>query len=220
MSLKYIKIEPEHKANACIIWLHGLGANGHDFEGIVPELNLPPTHGIRFIFPHAPNMPVTINNGYIMPAWYDILENQLEKKVDEEGIKLSSLAIKEIIDEQISHGIASERILLIGFSQGGAVVYETGLSYSKPLAGIFALSTYFATADTINIHPSNQDIKINLYHGEYDPVVPIQLANQALNDLEKQQIQAELLSYRMEHNVCLEEIEDIARIIKQKLTDI
>jgi len=217
MSLKYIKIEPSNAADACVIWLHGLGADGHDFEGILPELNLPSSHGIRFIFPHAPSIPVTINNGYVMPAWYDIYENNLARKIDEKGIIRSSDAIKNIIDDQIELGIMSERILLAGFSQGGAVVYEAGLSYEKPLAGVLALSTYFATANSIDINPANKNISINLFHGELDPVVPVQLAHQALKDLEKIDISAQLQTYRMEHSVCLEEINDISAIIKQTL---
>ena len=151
-----VEIDPASPANAAVIWLHGLGANGHDFEPVVPELHLPESLPVRFIFPHAPQIPVTINSGYIMPAWYDILEMELDRKVDLAQLQQSALQIQQLIDREIERGIDSRRIVIAGFSQGGAVGFEAALSYPKPLAGLLALSTYFATADSIDIHPANR----------------------------------------------------------------
>ena len=139
--LPHIEIEPPSTANATIIWLHGLGATGRDFEPVVPELNLPDNMAVRFIFPHAPEIPVTINGGYIMPAWYDILEMTLDRKVDEQQLRQSSAEVHAFIDREIERGIDSHRIIIAGFSQGGAVAFDAALTYPKPLAGLLALST-------------------------------------------------------------------------------
>ena len=158
--LPCLEINPTSTATASVIRLHGLGADGNDFAPIVPEFNLPADLPIRFVFPHAPSIPVTINGGFVMPAWYDILEMNIDRKVDEAQLVASSDEIEKLIEREIERGVPSERIILIGFSQGGAVAYQTALSYKKPLAGLLALSTYFATSDSIELSDSNKNLPI------------------------------------------------------------
>ena len=202
-------------ATHCIIWLHGLGADGHDFEPIVGELNL--THNIRFIFPHAPNMPVTINNGMVMPAWYDIKATQINSLQDAEGIKKSQRAILALIESEIESGIKSENIILAGFSQGGAIALHTALRYEKPLAGIMGLSTYLPLADTVEneISSANKNIPIFLAHGTHDPVIPLPLATETNAYLQKLNYTTELKTYPMEHSVYPDEINDISNWINR-----
>lgn len=196
-----------------IIWLHGLGADGHDFEPIVGELKL--TQKIRFIFPHAPVMPVTINNGMSMPAWYDITAVQIDQRQDEAGIRQSAQSVIALIEREIQRGINSRHIILAGFSQGGAIALHTGLRYEKPLAGIMGLSTYLPLAESIEteIHASNKHTAIFLAHGKHDPIVPPQLAVATNATLNKLGYQTELKQYEMEHSVCPEEIDDISNWI-------
>jgi len=175
LSAVEIETPPHTPVNAAIIWLHGLGTDGNDFASLVPQLNLADSYGIRFVFPHAPSIPVSINNGYVMPAWYDILSFDVDRELDEEQLMESSKAIQALIDREIERGIDSRRIILAGFSQGGAVGYQAALSYPEPLGGILALSTYFATAYKVKIKPSNQHIPILICHGAEDTVVPEEL---------------------------------------------
>lgn len=195
--------------NAAVIWLHGLGASGHDFVPIVPELGLSNEMAVRFVFPHAPEMPVTINGGYVMPAWYDILEMSIDRKIDTQQILASSAAIGQLIEREINQGIPSERIVIAGFSQGGAVAYETALSYPKPLAGIMALSTYYATWETIELSGSSKDIPIFIAHGTADPIVPEVLGQQAKEVLAEQGYHPEYHTYPMEHSLHPTEVKDI-----------
>lgn len=204
--------------NASIIWLHGLGADGNDFAPIVPQLKLPAEFSIRFIFPHAPSIPVTINNGFVMPAWYDIKLMDVERHVDEAQLKQSAAWVHDLIAREIERGVASERIIIAGFSQGGAVSYEAALSYDKPLAGIMALSTYFATAETVQINPLHERIPILICHGSMDPVVSESLGKKSLETLQKLGFEPEYLSYPMEHAVCPQEIDDIAAWISRILS--
>ena len=215
--LSRVEIEPASPANAAVIWLHGLGADGHDFEPLVPELHLPESLPIRFIFPHAPQLPVTINGGYIMPAWYDILEMELDRKVDLSQLRQSALQIQQLIDREIERGIDSRRIVIAGFSQGGAVGFEAALSYSKPLAGLLALSTYFATADSIDIHPANQHLPTQIFHGTADEVVPEQLGRKSVTFLRDRGFKPGYQTFPMGHAVCLEEIQAISGWIQQVL---
>lgn len=217
--LPTIEIEPKTKADAAVIWLHGLGASGYDFEPIVPELNLPEQAAIRFILPHAPEMPVTVNGGYIMPAWYDILEMDIDRKIDEAQLLQSAVEIHKLIKREQERGIASERIVIVGFSQGGAVGYHAALTYPEKLGGLLGLSTYFATAQTITPNPVNQQIPIQVYHGTLDPVVPEALGRKGYDDLLALGYQAEYLTYPMEHQVCLEEIEHISAWLQKQLLD-
>lgn len=210
-------IEPSQAATASVIWLHGLGADGHDFEPIVPELKLPKQAAVRFIFPHAPSIPVTINGGYVMPAWYDILAMDIDRKVDVKQLEASAQAVAKLIDRELEKGIPSERIVLAGFSQGGAVAYQTALSYPKPLGGLLALSTYFATADTIQLNPANRKLPIAIFHGSQDPVVPESLGKKARQRLQALGYAPEYFSYAMEHSVSAAEVKDLAVFIQQWL---
>ncbi len=215
--LPAVEIEPTQSATASVIWLHGLGADGHDFAPIVPELHLPKDLAVRFIFPHAPSIPVTINNGWEMPAWYDILEMNIDRKVDEVQLRVSANAIHILIDRELERGIDSRRILLAGFSQGGAVSYQAALSYPRPLGGLLALSTYFATASSIEPHVANQQLPIQIYHGSQDPVVPAALGHNALSQLTAMGYQPEFEEYPMAHAVCPEQISHIGRWIRARL---
>lgn len=210
-------IEPSQAATASVIWLHGLGADGHDFEPIVPELKLPTQAAIRFIFPHAPAIPVTINGGYVMPAWYDILAMDIDRKVDVQQLEASAQAVAKLIDRELAKGIPSERIVLAGFSQGGAVAYQTALSYPKPLGGLLALSTYFATAETIQLNSANQKLPIAIFHGSQDPVVPESLGKKAQQRLQALGYTPAYFSYAMEHSVSAAEVKDLAAFIQQWL---
>lgn len=212
-----VEIEPASPANAAVIWLHGLGANGHDFEPVVPELKLPATLPVRFIFPHAPQLPVTINGGVMMPAWYDILEMELDRKVDMTQLRHSALQIQQLIDREIERGIDSRRIVVAGFSQGGAVGFEAALSYPKPLAGLLALSTYFATADSIDIHPANRQLPVQIFHGTSDEVVSEQLGRKSVTFLREQGFIPGYQTFPMGHAVCMEEIEAISLWLQQVL---
>jgi len=215
--LKTIEIETNPDPIASVIWLHGLGANGHDFEPVVPELGLPATAAVRFIFPHAPNLPVTINGGMRMPAWYDIKAMDIDRIVDTEQLMASSDAVARLIDQEIERGVKSEKVIIAGFSQGGAVAYELGLSYPKRLAGIIALSTYFATVETVKVSEANQDIPINVYHGTRDPMVPESLGRASVAKLKRMGFNPAYRTFPMEHSVCLEEIVDIGEFLKQHL---
>lgn len=151
-----------------VIWLHGLGASGHDFEPVVPQLGLDNDMAVRFIFPHAPQIPVTINGGMVMPAWYDILEMSLERKIDVAQIERSSQQIRDLIQREIERGVKPEHIVIAGFSQGGAVAYHVALSYPQRLAGLMTLSTYLATNDSLNYSDINKDLPILIEHGVQD----------------------------------------------------
>lgn len=198
------------EVTASIIWLHGLGADGNDFAPVVPQLNLPAGLGLRFIFPHAPSIPVSINNGFVMPAWYDIKEMDLDRQVDEEQLRQSAAWVHALIDREIERGIDSSRIIVAGFSQGGAVSFEAGLSYSKPLAGIMALSTYFATAASIEVNSIQNGMPILICHGSMDPVVPEALGQKSVATLQDMGFEPEYRSYPMEHSLCPQQIVDIS----------
>ena len=198
--------------DACVIWLHGLGASGHDFVPIVAELKLPTTTALRFVFPHAPSIAVTVNGGMVMPAWYDILSmGGAHRQLDEKGLLASVDAVSALIAEQRAQGIASERIVLAGFSQGGAVAYQLALSYPEPLAGLMVMSTYFPTSDTIEPSPANAALPIHIFHGSRDPVVPETMGQASLAALKTLGYEAEYKSYGMEHEVCHEQIADISQ---------
>ena len=204
--------------DAAVIWLHGLGANGHDFEPIVPELPLPADLSVRFVFPHAPEIPVTVNGGAIMPAWYDILELSLARKVDHAQLMASAEKIRTLIQRERERGIRSNRIVLAGFSQGGAVAYQTALTHPEPLAGLLAMSTYFATEGTLEADPANADLPIAIQHGEYDPMVPESLGQAAHAALQVRGYQPTYQRYPLEHQVCMEQIHDIGQWIGSVLT--
>lgn len=198
-----------------VIWLHGLGASGHDFEPVVPELGLNSDIGVRFVFPHAPKIPVTVNGGYVMPAWYDILEMTLDRKVDTEQIIQSANLINKLIDEQIAQGVPSQNIIIAGFSQGGAVAYHTALTNERKLGGLLALSTYFATANLVERVSVNHDIVVKIDHGDFDDVVPPVLGVQATQKLNNLGLSPVFSTYPMAHQVCLSQIKSIGAWLNQ-----
>lgn len=213
-----VEHNPTNQAiDSVVIWLHGLGASYHDFKPVVPQLGLSTDLAVRFIFPQAPNRPVTINGGMSMPAWYDILEMNLDRKVDVAQIQTSAEQISELIEEQIAQGIDSSRIVLAGFSQGGAVVYHTGLSYPKPLAGLLCLSTYLATAHQLTYHPANQHTPIKIDHGTHDPVVPAILGEQAYKLLQNKGHDVSWHTFPMAHQVCMPQIHQIGEWLNELL---
>ncbi|MFT5605288.1 MAG: phospholipase/carboxylesterase [Paracoccaceae bacterium] len=215
--LKCEVIEPQGMADAAVIWLHGLGASGHDFVPVVPQLGLPDNHGVRFVFPHAPEIPVTINGGMVMPAWYDILAMSIEREIDIVQIESSSAAVGELIQRELDAGIASERIVLAGFSQGGAVVYHAALSYPKTLAGLMTMSTYFATAKEVKLSEVNNALPIHIFHGSQDPMVPETMGHTANQILQSMGFKPNYHSYPMQHEVCREEITEIGNSLKEWL---
>jgi phospholipase/carboxylesterase len=208
---------PAKAADAAVIWLHGLGADGNDFAGLVPELHLPAELSVRFIFPHAPSIPVTINQGYVMPAWYDIVEMDVQRRVDEQQLRASAGAVHDFVVQQMAAGIDSRRIVLAGFSQGGAVILEAGLSCQHPLAGLLSLSSYFPTADSVQIHDANRQLPIRICHGTADPVVNEALGKGTVSALEAFGYQPQYSHYPMQHSVCLEEIRDISEWLQTVL---
>jgi phospholipase/carboxylesterase len=209
--LDYLQRDLGENPAFTVIWLHGLGADGHDFEPIVPELNLPPASSVRFIFPHAPEQAVTINGGMVMRSWYDILSMEIARQVDEAGIDQSAELVKELLAQELDRGISSDHILLAGFSQGGAIALHTALQYDKPLLGILALSTYLPVPGRIPAggNTANQSTPIFMGHGTQDPVVPMQLGRQSCDHLVEQGYSVAWHSYPMQHSVNMDEIRDV-----------
>lgn len=218
--LPAVEIEPQGvEASATVIWLHGLGADGHDFEPIVPELTLPRDAGVRFIFPHAPVRPVTLNAGMAMRAWYDILGLGPDREEDAAGIRASEEQVRKLIERENQRGIPSARIVLAGFSQGGAIVLHTGLRYPERLAGIMALSTYLPLDGTLSAerHAGNQDTPIFMAHGTQDPVLPVSMGTRSRDLLQQHGHPVEWHDYPMEHQVCMEEIRAIGDWLRRVL---
>lgn len=200
------------KPDASIIWLHGLGADGHDFEPIVDELKLPGTLRLRFVFPHAPSMPVSINNGYIMPAWYDVRQSDFGVEQDEAGIRQSARSIRLLVEHEIMRGIQAERIVLAGFSQGGAMALHTGLRFDQRLAAIMALSAYLTLPDTLaaEAHEANAKTPIFMAHGVQDAIVPFDMGDTSRRRLQAMGHALAWHAYPMGHGVCPEEIRAIS----------
>lgn len=216
--LPCVEIEPTTgTANRSVIWLHGLGADGNDFAPLVPHLQFPSHAQVRFIFPHAPQLPVTINGGMRMPAWYDILEMSIDRRVDEAQLRQSATAIMQLIEREIERGIEPQHILLAGFSQGGAVAYEVALSYSQRLGGLLALSTYLATHETLELSAANADLPILIQHGSQDPVVPESLGQQARDWLQARNYNVTYQTFAMQHQVCGEQVVAINAWLAQHL---
>lgn len=220
---KYLEVvtvehNPANKPiDRAVIWLHGLGASGHDFEPVVPQLGLSNDMAVRFIFPHAPQIPVTINGGMVMPAWYDILEMSLDRKIDFAQIEKSSQQIRDLIQREIERGVNPEHIVIAGFSQGGAVAYHVALGYSQRLAGLMTLSTYLATDDILKYSDINKDIPILIEHGVQDPVVPVVLGQQANQLLTDKGYNVEYHTYPMAHQVCMPQIQNIGKWLNKVL---
>lgn len=214
--LEHVLIEPRQPAVASVIWLHGLGADGHDFEPIVPQLNLPANLPIRFIFPHAPLMPVTLNGGYVMPAWFDILSLFPEARVDINGLQRASAFVKEFIEHEKKQGIPSQRIILAGFSQGGSVALYSGLQYPEPLGGILALSTFIPK--TFSIPSLSKETPVFMAHGTQDDVIPPSFGETTALQLQKEGVLVEWKTYSMPHSVSQAEIQDISRWMQKILS--
>ena len=210
-SLEAIEFETGAKPAAAVIWLHGLGADGHDFEPVVPELGLPASKPVRFIFPHAPVRPVTINMGMRMRAWYDILQMGGGPE-DEAGIRASQGLLEGLIAREVSRGIPPEKIALAGFSQGGAIVLQTALRHPRRLAAVLALSTYLPLAASLETERSsaNRDLPIFMAHGSEDPMIAFARAAASRDRLQALGYAVEWREYRMPHAVCPQEIADIA----------
>ncbi|MDA3870565.1 MAG: carboxylesterase [Gammaproteobacteria bacterium] len=213
--LDFITLQTGPHPDAAIIWLHGLGASGHDFAAIVPQLHLPPALAIRFIFPHAPVRPITINQGYPMPGWYDITGLKIADDEDEAGIKASSSAVHALCQQQEAAGIASRRIIVAGFSQGGAVALHCGLDYPAPLGGIMALSSYLPQCAPLGA-TANQSTEIFMAHGRLDNVVEFDYGEKSREALEKFGYAVKWHEYAMAHSVSAEEIQDIRRWLIEK----
>ena len=210
-----IEIETGAEPEGSVIWLHGLGADGHDFEPIVPELRIADRMAQRFVFPHAPARPVTINGGMSMRAWYDILTLERGGPQDEAGIRASSDLLVGLIEREHERGIPYDRIVLAGFSQGGAIAAHTALRFPHALAGLMALSTYVPLKHVLdsevfrNDQAQDRSLPIFMAHGSFDPIVPLALGTRSRDQLEEAGFKIEWHEYPMEHSVCAEEIRDI-----------
>lgn len=218
--LETVELQPQHvEPTAAVIWLHGLGADGNDFVPIVQELarlGIPP---IRFVFPHAPQIPVTINGGYVMRAWYDILGVDLVRREDESGIRRSQVQVEQLIEREVAAGIPRSRIVLAGFSQGGAITLHTGLRQRERLAGLIALSTYLPLADLFSAEREvgSHATPIFMAHGSADPIVPLSRAVASRDALLAEGHSLEWHEYPMQHSVCEDEVEAIAAFLKRVL---
>jgi phospholipase/carboxylesterase len=210
--IQHIELVTGDNPKGTVIWMHGLGADCWDFVPIVKELGLPETLPLRFIFPQAPMRPITINNGHVMPGWYDISMQDIARKPDEAGVRESQTAIDQLIERELTRGMASDKIILAGFSQGGAIALQTGLRNKHELGGIMALSTYLTLADSLAKEKTiaNANIPILMAHGTQDPIVPLALAKSSRDMLAQQSYQVEWREYLMPHSVCADEIEVIA----------
>lgn len=217
-SIAAVTLEPLLPARAAVIWLHGLGADGHDFVPIVAELGAAAA-ALRFVFPHAPVRPVTINGGMPMRAWYDILSLTRMDRQDEAGIAASQALVRELIAAQNQAGIPTSRIVIAGFSQGGAITLHAGLRYPERLAGLMALSTYLPLHERLaaELSPANRDVPILMVHGSFDPVLPQVLGESSCELLRAEGLPVEWHSYPMQHQVCEEEIERIGCWLRERL---
>ena len=217
--LPYVELESASQPSAAVIWLHGLGADGHDFASLVPELDLSGCPPIRFVFPHAPSMPVTVNGGYVMPAWYDILGPNLVSQQDAAGIQSSERAIVALIAHEVARGIPAEHIVLAGFSQGCAMALHTGLRLPHRLAGIMALSGYLPLVDRLAAerHPANAQTPVFMAHGTQDPVVVLARGEASRDALATLGQPVQWHSYPMPHSLHPREIADISAFLAQVL---
>jgi phospholipase/carboxylesterase len=211
--LDALEVETAPNPDDAVVWMHGLGADGHDFEPIVPELGLPARPAIRFVFPHAPLRPVTINQGHVMRAWYDIRALAGVRREDEAGVRQSARQIEALVDRERQRGIVPRRLVLAGFSQGGAMALHVALRYPERLAGILALSCFLPLASTLATEASaaNRDVPIFWAHGLHDPMIPLALAEQGREQVAALGYRIEWHQYPMPHSVCAEEIADVAR---------
>ena len=209
--IQHLELNTGPNPKGSIIWMHGLGADCWDFVSIVKELGLPQDLPLRFIFPQAPSRPITINNGQVMPGWYDISMAELHRKPDEAGVRQSQAAIEQLIRREIERGIPADKIILAGFSQGGAIALQTGLRCREALGGIMALSTYLTLDDSLAAEATiaNANIPILMAHGTQDPLIPLSLAVASRAKMEARGYKVEWREYPMPHSLCMEEVEDI-----------
>jgi phospholipase/carboxylesterase len=209
--LESLEVETAPSPRAAVIWMHGLGADGYDFVDVPPVLRLPESLSVRFVFPHAPMQPVTINGGMVMRAWYDIRPDAGARREDEPGLRQSQRQVEALIAREKARGVPAARIVLAGFSQGGAMALQTGLRHPERLAGIMALSCYLPLADLVAAEASaaNRDVPIFLAHGTHDPLIPLTRARRALESLTGLGYAVEWHEYPMPHSVCDAEIRDI-----------
>jgi phospholipase/carboxylesterase len=216
-----ISLEPLAPANACVIWLHGLGADGHDFESVASAMDIADNHSLRYLFPHAPVRPVTLNGGMSMRAWYDIYGIGKAYEEDETGISESHQRLSRLIEAQIDLGIPSSRIILIGFSQGGSMVLHTGLRYQQALAGVACLSGYLSLRQSLaeQLHASQQQTPILMMHGTDDQVVEYTLAEQSYQLLNQHQLNMHWQQYAHGHTVSMEQLDDLSLFINHCLTE-
>jgi len=216
--LETVELEPALTARSAVIWLHGLGADGHDFVPIVPALGLDERLGVRFVFPHAPRIPVSINNGFVMPAWYDIGDIDLAKRHDQVGVRRSAAAVEQLIARENARGVPTSRIVLAGFSQGGAIALFTGVRHAEKLAGIVGLSTYMVLGDSLGAEASeaNRATPILMCHGTRDPMVNIGRGKKSAESLRAAGYRVDWREYPMQHEVVLEEI----RLVGEFLTGV
>ena len=217
--LENIEIETAPNPEAAIIWMHGLGADGNDFVPLVRELDLTGLAGIRFVFPHAETMPVTVNGGYLMRAWYDISNADLVRREDEGGLRRSQLQVEALIDREKARGIRADQIILAGFSQGCAMALQTGLRHPEKLAGLMCLSGYVPLSTTVAHERSEAsiDTPIFMVHGRQDGVIPIARAEQSRDLLKSIGYQVEWHDYPMQHSLCQEEVDHIGAWLKKVL---
>ena len=216
-----IEVDSAANPSVAVIWMHGLGADGSDFEPIVPELGLAESPAVRFIFPNAPYRPVTCNGGYVMRAWYDIISLQPDsRQIDETGLLESREIVRQLIQREEKRGIPSQRIFLAGFSQGGAVAYLSALTHPEPLAGVIALSTYIPEARLIteDLSAANRHIPLFVAHGTDDDVVSITLGRQAIALLEQCGLKPAWHTYDMPHSVCIDEVRDIGTWLNARIS--
>jgi len=217
--LPFVDVKPAGQADAAVVWLHGLGDSGDGFAPIVPELRLPKSSGIRFLFPHAPVRPITINGGMQMRGWYDIKTWDLNDRADETGVRESATAITALLDKLIEQGIPANRILLAGFSQGGVIALHLLPRLPYKLAGVMALSTYMAVPGKLKEEMTgvNKSTAVLVNHGTHDEVVPYSAGQAAFNALKFAGFTVNWAEYRMGHSVCPQQIADISRFIQQQL---
>ena len=210
--LDAVQIETGPSVQAAVIWMHGLGADGHDFEPIVPELDLPDGLAVRFVFPHAPRRPVTINGGAVMRAWYDVTGLGGVRREDEQGVRASQRDIEALIEREKKRGLSAGRIVLAGFSQGGAMALQTGLRHPERLAGLVVLSSFLPLADALaaEVSPANRAVPIFMAHGTQDPMIPLSRGHESRDRLLALGYHVEWHEYRMPHSVCAEEIADLS----------
>jgi len=217
--LPAVEIDPPGDVRASVVWLHGLGADGHDFAPIVPELQLPEGIGVRFVLPHAPSIPVTLNGGMVMPAWYDIAEIDLQRRHDEQGVRRSHEQVTALLAAEHERGVPWDRIVLAGFSQGGAIALFSALRHEQRLAGVIALSTYLVVEEALDRERSdaNRDVPIFQGHGSLDPMVPLARGAAARDALLAREYPLEWHDYPIPHSVCAEEIRDVREFLVRVL---